>query len=70
MATENVFEGRLEQGEKSPGKNAPWVWGIPTNDEVALLNEFLERYAVTAPSGSVIVDERAIAAARPEPEVF
>ena len=67
LADENVFVGRLSQGEKRPGKNPAWVWAIPTDGDIELVNAFLNKYAVTAPSGTIILDEKAIAADRPEP---
>ena len=43
LADENVFVGRLSQGEKRPGKNAAWVFDVPTDDDIELVNVFLAR---------------------------
>jgi len=38
--------GRLGQGEKKPGKSAPWILADPTDDDKAIARRYLAHVAV------------------------
>jgi hypothetical protein len=65
-----VVVGRLGQGCAKPGRNAPWTLDDPTEADLAEAEAFLEKYATRLPSGTIVIDEAAMRADRPEPEAF
>jgi hypothetical protein len=56
--------GRLGQGLARAGKSPAWTLDDATSGDLTHAEEFLERFATTLPSGKMVLDERAIEAAR------
>jgi hypothetical protein len=56
--------GRLGQGLARPGKSPAWILDDATSGDKKQAEDFLEQYATTLPSGKIMLDERAIEAAR------
>lgn len=65
-----IVVGRLGQGLAKPGRSAPWTLDDPTEADLQAAEQFLEEFAVRLPSGSVMIDTRALALSRPESETF
>jgi hypothetical protein len=56
--------GRFSQGLAKPGQSAPWVITDPTDSEMATGDAFVAKYVTTLPSGTVVVDAKALDADR------
>lgn len=54
---DSIVVGRLTQGEKKKGKNAPWVLAAPTEGDMAKANAFLATQVTTSPSSAKSEDE-------------
>lgn len=61
-----IIVGRLGQGLAKPGKSAPWTLDDPTDADLAKAEQFLESYATYLPSGTLVIDVKAIEADRPD----
>lgn len=59
-----IVVGRLGQGIAKAGRSAPWTLDDPTERDLEAANDFLEKYATRLPSGTIIVDEKALATDR------
>jgi len=69
-AEAEVIVGRLGQGLAKPGRSAPWTLDDPTDADLAEAEAFVDKYVHRLPSGDVVVDQRALAADRPQLEQF
>jgi hypothetical protein len=67
---EGIVVGRLGQGLARPGRNAPWTLDDPTEADLAEAEAWLDKYATRLPSGTVVLDHKAISAGRTQPEQF
>lgn len=56
---EAVQVGRLTQGEKQPGKNAPWLMAKATEDDMKKASAFWSWYALNGSSSSAIDEDDA-----------
>ena len=52
----DVVLGRLEQGEASAGKSAPWLLEDPTDLDEKRAAEFFDTYGTTLRSGRIVVE--------------